>query len=554
MAIGVLHGGRRSHHDPESHVTTRIQVQAPSASGEAARALQAANRRRLEQREEDDRASREAARRIRQRVTRSRADRDRAVPEFEPIEPVFAKRFGKAFQTAAAWWRYEVQPVSQFRTDHAIIVTTGDRTHEVRVDLPQIQLFSSAADPLPGSDRSGLRWWLCLPAGKDRMVLIFYAQVITATATPVGTTMPVLVFPPDPDDPAFPPNPGPGDTFEYVVEDTATIQYSSPVANAVIKAVVVSPSGINVMDCPSQLQALLSSRFTYLSGASVNDTYVNLGTRRIGYYVTEETIDGTYAWFEIAFEYESIPRLLSTIVTTYANDNRWERDRFVWLYLLRAYGYGRLVDRDRLAVGYEQDPGWGWTPAIYSYIKNYEGEYHVNDDDPSLSEFRTNAANYKYIRERYFPTDAPPFLLTSGFQTEEATAQGIDTSADYWYFRAPSASTASAISTADFSVQALAETGSQLRRNGGPMKKEPITSDRAIGLNTLNISPSIQDGALAIWESYDEIPVVAWDWGRPLACWLQLSGLGFTPSDLMLNDEEAEALAAADPATAGFKF
>jgi hypothetical protein len=534
-------------------MTTRIAVQPPSISGDTARALQAANRQRLEQREEDQRVAAEAMRRINQRATRTNANRDRAVPDVEPAEPVFAKRFGKAFQVAAAWWQYELQwdLAGQVNTAHAIIVSTGDRAHTARIELPRLQLISDLGGGGPADgDRQGLTWWSCLPAGRDRLALVFYAQAITATATPVGSLTP------DPTEASFPPNPGPGDTFEYIIEDTRSVQYSNPQTQAVVKVAIVSPDGINVVDCPHGLRVLLQRIYTYLTGASVSDTYVNTGSKRTGYYMTELRPDGTYRWFEHAFKYESIPRLRSAIITTYANDNQWDRDRFVWLYLLRAYGYGRLVDRDRRTVGHEQDPGWGWTPAIYSYLKNYEGQFHVSSTDPSLEEFRANAANYKYVRERFFPDDAPPFLLTSGVQTKEATAAGIDTTADYWYLRAPDAETASAISTADFNTSTLAENGNLLRRNNGVDKQEPVFSSLLpTGFyDGLDLSADNQDGALATWTFGEEIPVIAWDWGRPLACWLQLTQLGFTASDLMLTDDEAKALAAADPATAGFKF
>lgn len=527
-------------------MTTRIWVQTPSASGEAARALQAANRQRLEQREEDARVFRDATRRIRQQTVRTQSDRDRAVPEFDPIEPVFAKRFGKAFQVASAWWRYELQwdLSGQVNTAHAIVVSTGDRAHTARIELPRLQLISDlGGGGLADSDKQGLVWWSCLPAGKDRLALVFYAQVITATATPVGSLTP---------DPVFPPNPAPGDLFTSIIEDTRSTQYSNPVASVITKVAVVSPTGINIIDCPAPLLSASQRIYTYLTGQSVVDTMVNTGYRRTAGYIAQQFAPGDVRWVEQNVVIEAIPRLRSSIVTTYANDNRWDRDRFVWLYLLRAYGYGRLVDRDLRTVGHEQDPGWGWTPAVYSYLKNYEGEFHVDDDDPSLAEFRTNAANYKHIRDRYFPDDAPPFLLTSGFQTEEATAEGIDTTADYWYFRAPDATTASAISTADFTVTTLAESGRQLRRNGGVMKQEPITSDLGTfgfrdPLNDFNFSGPVQDGGIIYWGDR-EIPAIAWDWGRPLACWLQLLDLGFTASDLMLSDDEAKAAAAATAA------
>ncbi|MEY4075590.1 MAG: hypothetical protein RJA29_2947, partial [Pseudomonadota bacterium] len=48
--------------------------------------------------------------------------------------------------------------------------------------------------------------------------------------------------------------------------------------------------------------------------------------------------------------------------------------------------------------------------------------------------------------------------------------------------------------------------------------------------------------------------VAAWDWDRPLACWLELLRLGFTTADLMLSDDEVKALTEADPTTTAFKF
>lgn len=531
-------------------MTTRIRVQPPSASGETARALQAVNRRRLEQREEDDRTLRDAARRIRQQTTRTRADRDRAVPEFEPIEPVFAKRYGKAFRVASAWWSYEQVWNEEGNTSHAIIVSSGNREHTARIDLPQIQLIDNTGGGLANNDQQGLVWWHCLPAGKDRLVLVFYVQIITATATQIGSVTPDLTE----DD--FPLNPSLGDIFTYITEDTRSTQYSNPQIAVTMKAAVISPNGINVVDCPGQLAATSRRLYTYLTGVTVSNYTVNTGYRKTEMFIAGNAGD-TIIWFPFGAPLiEAIPRQRSDIITTYANDNKWDRDESVWLYLLRAYGYGRLVDREIRAVGYEQDPGWGWTPAMFSYLKNYEGQFHVNSTDPSLEEFRVNAASYKYVRESFFPDDAPPFLLTSGYQTEEATAAGIDTTTDYWYFRAPDAETASAISTDDFNVSTLAENGNLLCRNNGVDRQEPVFSSLLTTgfYDGLDLSADNQDGALATWMSGEEIPVIAWDWGRPLACWLQLAGLGFTASDLMLTDDETQALDTADPITDGFRF
>ena len=530
-------------------MTTRIAVQPPFISGDIARALQAANRQQLETREDGALAVREAQRRVDQLAALFQSDRNRAVPEFDPVEPVTAKRFGKAFQVASAWWRYESRADADLNTNHAIIVTTGDRSQEVRIDLPQIKRVAAVVSPFPNNDSQGLTWWQCLPAGKDRLVLIFYVQVINATETGVGISTP------EPTESSFPPNPGFGDVFEYVMYDTLSTQYSNPQVNAIVKAVVVSSTGINVVDCPDELRTLLQKAYTYVTGVSIDDSYVNTGYKKtLTYWTRFDDNRGEWYWYEaLPPDYEDIPRLQSRIVTTYANSNRWETDAYVWLYLLRGYGYGKLVDRESRTIGYEQDPGYGWTPAVFSYLKNYGGEFHVQQSDPSLTQLRGDATNYKYIRDQYFPEDAPPFLLTSGYQPDAATAAGIDTTADYWYFRAPDATTASAVSTADFNASAIG----QIRRNGGVFKVEPISSDYIQGgtkFADLGLSQQPADGGLIPRAPFDEIPALAWDWGRPVACWLQLQELGFTASDLMLSADEAQALAAADPAIVAFRF
>jgi hypothetical protein len=44
------------------------------------------------------------------------------------------------------------------------------------------------------------------------------------------------------------------------------------------------------------------------------------------------------------------------------------------------------------------------------------------------------------------------------------------------------------------------------------------------------------------------IAINTWDWGRPLACILELLSLGFSPAALMLTAEELEAVANATSA------
>jgi hypothetical protein len=547
-------------------MSSTITVRDPSESGETARALQLANQRRLSERDLDARATREAARQVEREIERAQimvgeGPWKGAVPEFDPVELALGKRYGKAFKVASAWWKYEQTWDGLSNTAHGIYVSTGNKEHTVRIDLPRISGTGISGIREP----RGLLWWRCLPAGGERLVLAFYVQMVNATDVETGEAS----------GSAGPPGvPGayPGEMVTFHSTNTKGFTYSDLEIAPIIKAAVVSPDGINVLDAPTQLHVTAQRTLTYITGGSVSEfTDPEGGMAQTETWIwntspddgNPDSWDGFWSLFELIKT--KLPVTKAEIITTYANSKKWDNDNYVWMYLLRSYGYGRLVDRSKRAVGYEQDPGWGWTPAVFSCLKNYGGEFHVNYDNPLIDKLREDATNYKIVRERYFADDAPPFLLTSGYQSDAGTAAGIDTTADYWYFKAPIADTVSAVSTADFDVANLAELGTQLRRNGGTFKKEPISSTLESNPAQVGVSLSgpVQDGALVKWEignpatgisTFNEIPVIAWDWNRPLACWLELQRMGFTASDLGLSEEETRALANADPAAAAFRF
>lgn len=88
----------------------KFRVRTPAAVLEASRALQAANRARLDARNRDGTTQRSAARVVanalqfaESRISKAAGSQDPwkgAVPEFEPIPPVFARRFGKTLAHA----------------------------------------------------------------------------------------------------------------------------------------------------------------------------------------------------------------------------------------------------------------------------------------------------------------------------------------------------------------------------------------------------------------------------------------------------------------------
>jgi len=229
---------------------------------------------------------------------------------------------------------------------------------------------------------------------------------------------------------------------------------------------------------------------------------------------------------------------------------------FVWFPLLKSYGFGHLVNRD--ANG--QNPGWGWTPIIFSYLRNYRGEFHKVNGDVSMI---YNAFDYKYIRDRYIPLDAPQYFITADVQISGAN---VDTGKTYFYFKPPAFTPTTVISggtlgpggyrllpkgPAGFSTVGTPQDPAViLFPNRGEDTKEVVALDES------------QEGdESAQWKDFwfqapakGLTPMVAWDWDRPLACWIELSRLGFTPEDLMLSESEAQALAAADWDEVGFKF
>jgi hypothetical protein len=225
--------------------------------------------------------------------------------------------------------------------------------------------------------------------------------------------------------------------------------------------------------------------------------------------------------------------------------------------LLRSFGYGQLLTLEANTVFFDetgnllpptQTPGWGTTPAIFSFLKNYDGEFHQN---PPMSDSRAKSDSYTYIRDKYFPQDAPPYMLTSGWQLPEAN---VDTTGRLFYFKTPNLQNASIRSLDSFRV---AENGIAIKPNRGRSASVPAypSSDiwKVLGQQYWTAT-SYGFGSFNSELAPNPVPLVTWDWNRPLACLLQLQSLGFTAQDLMLTPEETAALAAADPAEVGFKF
>jgi hypothetical protein len=543
---------------------TRIDIQTPSEVGETARVLQLANQRRLADRQAEGWAEREAERlaeRARSFVGNpaSRAARDDpwrgAVPEFDPPSEVRARIPGKQFKVAGAyfqWRRDGVAPVSTGR----LLIWTASKEQSVVINLPYAP-----------------RWYEALPAGGDRVVLLFYGYSASAEygdenngsySKVAGAPNAIAQFQEQPPLPGPPPvyptkyelRPFP-DTYTETTISEGRQTVTSTSFSDFRYAVVVSSQSIRVAPSwPGALDSIIKQKYTIATGITVVNTNPVIRTTQI-----VELANWDVYYNDYIVPYGEVYTSTTAVPTgAYNQDYRVDLTPnayqvptllqfstpggpdiigiYVWHPLMRSYGYGYLVNRD--AAG--QTPGWGRTPAVFSFLKNYTGEFHKEDGDTSML---TKANSYQHARDNYIPQDAPPYFLTTNVAIPEAI---VDTTKTYYYFRAPAYdipldySNPLTFRTEDNTIVPIA-----LRPNRGEYTREVFQSSLP------ETQKHIESGGLWFVSEY-EIPVAAWDWNRPLACWLELLRLGFTAADLMLSDDEVKALTEADPTTTAFKF
>lgn len=519
-------------------MTTRIEIREHAALLEASRAMQAANQRRLQERTELGWVQEDATRLVRKglefsasQISKAAGRRDPwrgAVPEFE--EPGFTpvQVRGRRFRVAGAWWQWN-------RQARTLTVRTADRGTSATVAIP----------PALGGLADGVIWYQAFPAGKGRMVLLFYMQGMTYQYSEVSTTTPFNT-------PGAPAaviaeaqawvdlvNADPSTILPVRISqkyppvsigniNTTTVNYNNLVLNRVLRCFVVTRSTVTPIDCPAALRELVRQKFYYVDSVAPGG---GSRTERIG---TGYVAVSQYNPSDPGPEFEGEPirvfegpiaestGTISTPQAQLANNKQYQEDPATSLDLLRSYGYGKLLNRTG-----SQDPAWGWTPAVFSFLKNYAGEFH----GAAAEQEQPRGYEYSYIAGQYFPRDTPSIMLEADYRIDLAEA------AFYYWFRAP-----------------VAVTGFNFKEPTA-FRVPPIQPRRAAGPVQDRIVPVASNAnQKQAWRNGIEVPLVTWDWNRPLACLLQLQSLGFTAQDLMLTPEETAALAAADPAAVGFKF
>lgn len=545
-------------------MSSRVHIHTPAEVAEVSRALQVANRRRMEERQADGWAERDALRLAQQARAlvdnpASRAAKNDpwrgAIPEFEPIPEVRQRLAGKRFEVAGAYFQYTA-------ADKRLRISTADRQL-----TREIQLSSS---PL---------WHEVFPVGGDRVIIVFYGNgvsvdysdtpgdIVYTNCQPAGCWEALNAA----NDSGWLADhlaePGVNtitllDKQECNVASTPGFRIVSSYAIVPwFYTVTVNKASIQVAEgWPQQFKSVIEQKYTVATGAGqIVDTgpekFSITGREQFLYYQINY-VDGrpplavTFNWL---ITETSVSAGYDKDVEPITSPNAYQRPTLLqfssaggpditaeWVHhpLMRCYGYGYLVNRGKDG----QVQGWGWTPAVFSFIKNYKGEFHKENGDRTML---TNGMSYQYARDNYFPADTPAYFLTADVAMPQAKE---DTTHNYYYFLSP---------TIDGSVyfddpmafrnDGATATDLALRLNRPPYATEVVrqTFDQA--------QKEIEQLEVGYFRG-QEIPIAAWDWDRPLACQIELSRLGFSTADMMLSQAEADALAQADWDEIGFKF
>jgi hypothetical protein len=239
--------------------------------------------------------------------------------------------------------------------------------------------------------------------------------------------------------------------------------------------------------------------------------------------------------------------------------------------LLASYGYGYLVNREpttaaaniRASISQaisgrqslssiaslnstpvQLDNRGFATPTVFAFMYKYEGEFDGNNATQG------EAMDYKYISDNYFSgrlagddTDpGPRYMLTVGYQPEGATT---DKTANLFYFRPP-------LDTNTFLAPPILPKEGKGADEERVMAAPPLPNMERRAFSSLWDWKLVRNMKIRGFSDSSIIQVTSsasvgeataintWDWGRPLACILELTALGFSEESLMLTAEEME--------------
>lgn len=578
----------------------RVDVNLSPQVLEASRALQAANRERLVRRERDERIKNEAERQARQARSQIGDPKNRGVPEIDdpPFSPLWQ---GKQFNAAGAYCQVELGGVRVFtsnRSTSAFLTVPG-------LPNPYSCAFPSFVMAMPGGKgRTVLTFYFdTWDYSKLEIPYEFgsnyYESRPGSTITVVDTRVRTgqlyqqnwyWVIPRQ--------FTGPNFYVEWkasysIVEETRQSGIGSRIAKVeevqkdidntsqILISCVVTTDRVFSVPTPQALATALNRiyprqkpvieiRETPLTGQIEQITeipYFETYTSN-GISITELRVAATRTMVDLP------AGKLESIHFSYPQDLN-----FYNKLLLASYGYGRLLNvqptterrniksfifgrlaamkalREANSPGQDSikneitqanaievalDERGFATPATFAFLSRYSGEFNGTNEEPAL------ALNYQYISDNYFPDDAVEYMLTVGYQPQGAN---VDETTEIFYFRP----------LADYS--SFEAPPIPPRRNQGSADARTMAAVPLVGAERQAFNPlwdwkvvremkiaGYRDDLILSAAASGPTAVNTWDWGRPLACILELLNLGFSPAALMLTEEELEAVANATPA------
>jgi hypothetical protein len=420
---------------------------------------------------------------------------------------------------------------------------------------------ATAAVPAISGESSYLEWWLCLPAGNDKLVLVFYSTSVKISYTTETRSNSQAVTTPNEvingsalrsetdaraqrgvDDymaiwseiETGPPDSRPSEPEAYIngvlYNDDyteTTIEYPYSAINTAVDTdyaqgltvFLVGNNTVSSIEPPQSFSTFLLNNFYSLAGVDVirsNRFYTVKKAHVVQYAV--DIVRSRLRWVAVGddpFQYMLI-RFFDSPVGPDMFDpqvfqNQFSEETFSEEQVSAFPNYTDLPfpDPEQLLRSYgygllvdrgeEQSAEWGWTPSIYAYIRK-------------IQQVEYDESNYASVRSKYLGSDAPRDALTLGYQSPGSER---DTTSTHYVFSIPTSPTADALAPVDFNSTSL-----RLRPVVSGTRKSPVSTQ---------LTPEeVRD------QFYldVEVPVVAWDWNRPSACIGELMALGFTAQQL----------------------
>ena len=590
----------------------RVNVNIPPEVLETSRALQAANRDRLVRRERDERTRREAerqARKAREEQARSSAGgkkdpKNRGVPDVEdpPFFPLH--RRGQKFKVAGAYCQIEQGGIRIFsgnRGAEAFLAVPGLAT-------PFSYAFPSFVMAMPGGEgRTVLTFYFdTWDYSKLELPYEFGSPYYESEQGEVITVIDKRVRSGE----QYQQNwfwriprqfTGPNYYIEWkasysIVDQPKQAGLGSRLAirekveddidNAlqVIKSCVVTKDRVLLVSTPQTLVDKLRRIYPWQRpSVEIKETPVTGQVEQItevpyfeteiinGISVTELYVAATRTMIDIPpgkleaiyFDYGTDPNFYNRLLlSSYGYGNLLNKEpsseaksikNFIFsrLAAMKALRKGGLSGQDNIKTEIERanenevppdDRGFA-TPAVFAFLSRYSGEFNGIDEEPA------GALDYRYISENYFPDEEIKYMLSVGFRPEGAAE---DETQNLFYFRPLE-------DYSSFQVPPIPPKRSQGAAEDREMSSPPLPGVGRRAFNPLWDWKIVRDMKIAGYRDdlimkaasasvAGPIAINTWDWGRPLACILELLSLGFSPAALMLTAEELEAVANATPA------